>query len=416
TRRQLSHWQQEKKRQRWIIGVGAFLVAATIIIVGAGWYVNQYRPLHQTVLEVNGKKYSMNYYVKAMEYYSQNYTGGSTLSFADNVAQLIVRYELAKEGAAKLGIAVNSDNVTEIMKQHQPPVDSRYRNLVSNEVLTRQLIDEHFDQEVPQSAVQRHIMAMLLESQQQAETARSRLETSDNFTAVATELSLEPISRFTGGDLGWLPMGVLPALLGNDTLENAAFQADVGSLSQPIYDEAAVKDVGYWLIKVLDRQMQPQEAMVQAILLGSEQEADQIRARLVAGEDIGDLAKQYSQLQSAQLSGADLGWITPDIATTAFADFAFDISFEPETLSEPIRDEQMSTKGGYWLTEVAETAADRPISAENRSVLKVQAFTNWVEEMEADPANQIKISLTDDDKTWAITRAFDYITGTVVRQ
>ena len=44
TKRQLSRWQQQKKRQRIILSVGIFTIAAVLVLVLLGWYFGQYKP------------------------------------------------------------------------------------------------------------------------------------------------------------------------------------------------------------------------------------------------------------------------------------------------------------------------------------------------------------------------------------
>ena len=51
------------------------VIAAVLAIIGTGvyrgWYLTDYKPLHDTVLEVNGTKFSMDYYIKSVELQSQ---------------------------------------------------------------------------------------------------------------------------------------------------------------------------------------------------------------------------------------------------------------------------------------------------------------------------------------------------------
>ncbi len=75
TKRQLSRWQEQQRRQRIVFGLGIFVIAAVIGFVGVGWYINQSRPLHQTVIRVNDVKFDMDYYVKALAYYGKSMPG-----------------------------------------------------------------------------------------------------------------------------------------------------------------------------------------------------------------------------------------------------------------------------------------------------------------------------------------------------
>ena len=74
TKRQLSHLKKQRRRQRIILIIGIAVISVALVLVAVGvfyqWYQPEYKPLHQTVLEVNGKKFNMDYYVKALSYYS----------------------------------------------------------------------------------------------------------------------------------------------------------------------------------------------------------------------------------------------------------------------------------------------------------------------------------------------------------
>lgn len=74
------------------------------------------------------------------------------------------------------------------------------------------------------------------------------------------------------------------------------------------------------------------------------QQALQLRARIVAGEDFARLAQQYSQ-DSRSAEGGDLGYFSRESMVSEFADVAF--SLKPGTISEPVR-----TVYGWHLIKV----------------------------------------------------------------
>jgi hypothetical protein len=41
------------------MAAGVFVVVAVIGVVGSGWYINDYQPLHQTVIRVNDTKFNL---------------------------------------------------------------------------------------------------------------------------------------------------------------------------------------------------------------------------------------------------------------------------------------------------------------------------------------------------------------------
>jgi len=392
--------------QRIILGSGVFIIIAVLAIVSVGWYINDYQPLHETVIRVNDTEFNMDYYIKVLEYYGGDQTPYNFLySLADEVVKIIQRNELVRQGAMELGISVSDSEVTEELGSRDLPSSQTYRDLVRAEMLVTKLEEEYFEDKVPVVAEQRHIMAMLLESESQAIEVRTRLEGGEDFSQLAGELSLDSLSQIKNGDFGWLPKGILVQQLGSSIPEDYAFSAEVGVLSQPIYDEAKIKGVGYWLIVKLEelvKEDEPNQANVKAILLGSQEEAEKVRARLAAGEDFVSLAKELSQHEQSRETGGDLGWITVDSMSSAFNEFIS--GAELGTLSEPIRDEIAMTKGGYWLLKVLAKEDSKEIEDENRDLLKAIALREWLSSLWDDPENQIEDYLDDEKKAWAIER------------
>ncbi len=403
TKRQLSRWQQQQRRQRIILASGILFIVAALGIGGAGWYLTQYQPLHQTIIKVNNSSFDMNYYIKMLKYYGEGQPIQYMSFIADQVAEIIKQNELIRQGAMKLGISISQDIVDEELNNRDPPLSKDYRDLIRTEMLIDKLRDEYFEQEVPLSAEQRHIMAMFLESKSQADEIRAKLEDSESFAELAGKFSLDSLSKDKKGDLGWQPKGILTLTLGSSIVDEQAFASEVAVLGQPVYAADKTKGVGYWLIKVLERNEETNEAHVQAILLGSQEEAQGIRARLEADEDFAALAKEFSQHEPSKEGGGDLGWLTSTTIPSAFDDFAF--NSELGTLSEPIRDDTAWTKGGYWLVKVLDKEDNKKILDDDRDLLKSKALNDWVSSLLDDPENKVENYLDEDKKSWAISRA-----------
>ena len=248
-------------------------------------------------------------------------------------------------------------------------------------------------------------MAMFLESEEQVSETRAKLENDEEFTDLAKELSRDSFSEENEGDLGWRPEGVLTELLTTSVVEEYAFSSDIEVLSQPLYDEDKTKNVGYWIIKVLDRREEPEEAEVQVILLSSEEQAQTVRTRLEAGEDFATLAQELSQHDASKEDGGDVGWITPDMMSSTVDEFVFNTGLE---LSQPLRDEDVWTIGGYWLVKVIDVDDNREIEDEDRDLLKAKAFNEWVLALWDNPENEIDDSFLDAErKEWAIWKALE---------
>ena len=404
SRRQLSLWQQRKRRQRIVMAVGLSIVVAVLALVGVGWYINEYLPLQEVVISVNDVKFNMDYYIKMLKLYS----GGQPASVyyvADEVITVIEQNELIRQEAMKLGISVSQEEVNADLESRDLPLSKHYRDLVRTQMLTDKLRDEYFEQRVPVYAEQRHILAMLLESESQATEIRLRLEGGESFTDLAGEISLQYLSQSENGDLGWNAKEVLAIRLDAPVLIEYAFSSEVGVLSQPVYDEEIMKGVGYWLVKVLERKEDVEEAHVQAILLGSEVEAQEVRARLESGEDFTELAKEISQLEMYGNEEGDLDWLTPGTMGSDFDEFVFNTEIEVGTVSEPIRDAGSDTKGGYWLIKVLDKDDNRQVEDSDRDLLKNRALNEWIEALWDDPNNKVESYLDAEEQLWAVEKA-----------
>ena len=407
TKRQLSHWEQQKKRRRLFLILGISVIAAVSVVTGRGFYITYYQPMHETVIRVNDTEFNMGYYIKMLELSGRGQPDYLPY-LADQVVTAIEQDELIRQGAEDLGIVASNSEVDEMLKEFDPPLSKDYRDLIRAEILKGKLRDVYFDQGVPMFAEQRHMMAMFLESESQAAEVRTRLENGEDFGELAGELSLESLSQTENGDLGWHPYGILSEMMGLSIPEYYAFTSEVGVLSQPLYDEARTKSVGYWLVKVLDIDEEDEEVQVQVMLLGSEQEVQEVITKLEGGEDFATLAEELSQDNASKEKGGDLGWLASDEINPVYQDFV--LNAELEALSEPIKDDAVVTKGGYWLVKVLDKEDNRQIEDRDRDLLKAKALDEWVSSLWDNPENEVESYLDDEKKAWAIAEAMKNIT------
>jgi parvulin-like peptidyl-prolyl isomerase len=414
TRHQLARWQQQKKRQRIFLILGIGVIAVVGGVIGGGWYRDEYQPMQEVMIEVNDTEFDMGYYVDTLKIYGKQYQQiygeSQSLFYMQSVASQAVtaieQRELIKQGAMALGITVSDSEVSEELKKNDPPLGNDFRDLVRGDMLNRRLLDEYFEQEVPQFAEQRQIMAMFLESESQAAAVRERLEAGEDFTELAGELSLESLTVAEGGEAGWYLPGILSKKLRLLVLEDYVFAAGVG-VSGPLYDEARTKGVGYWLVKLVERDEDEQGELfnIQVMLLGSEEEAQDVidRLGLGVGEDFAEIASELSQDTASKEDGDDLDWLNPEEIAAPLRDFV--LAAEPGALSGPIRDDAVVTKGGYWLVEVLDIEDSRQISESDRDFLKGRALDEWVSSLWDDPENVVESYLDDEKIAWAIDRA-----------
>jgi len=227
------------------------------------------------------------------------------------------------------------------------------------------------------------------------------LEAEEDFTELADELSLDDFTQDEDGDLGWHPQDVFNELLGTSVASKYAFSTEIGTLSQPIYDEKS-KPIGYWLVNILERQ-EDNQAYVEVILVGSVEEADIVLRKLIEGEDFGELAREFSQDDSRE-QGGDLGWVSPGTKSGAFDAYVFDPEIEDVGIVGHFPDNTVITTGGYWLVQVLAVEDDRELATEDRDFLKNKALSAWIDALWDDPENEVESFLDADKKNWAIAQ------------
>jgi parvulin-like peptidyl-prolyl isomerase len=188
-------------------------------------------------------------------------------------------------------------------------------------------------------------------------------------------------------------------------LDELIFGYTIGATSDPVYDEAKTKDIGYWLVQVLEMKEEPKEAHVQVMLLSSEEEAQDILDRMEEGEDFVQLAEEFSQIWS-DANKADLGWVAPGDMGQAFDDFVFNPETELNTTSSPIKDETEITEGGYWLFKVLESDT-REISEEDRDILVAPIINEWLVSLWDDPEDNIDSYLDEEMREFAINKVLE---------
>lgn len=408
TKRALSSIKRQQRRRNFIFYGGILIIAVVLVIVFVGLYIGEVRPYQQTVAKVYDREFDARYLMDAVEYFGRFYTQETYLSYLSTLVYssqtTVIDSELIKRGAEGFGIVVADDEVKESLKEKEIPVNDASIDLTRMGLLNERLLEEHFEPLEPANAEQVHVMAMFLESESQALTVTDELAASDNFTGLAEEYSLDSYTKEAKGDPGWHTREYLEYQMSTDIPVEYAFGADIGTLSQPLYDERS-KPVGYWLVDVLERREDNTQAHVQVILLGSEEEADEARQRLDDGEDFGELARELSQHEVSREAGGDLDWVAEGSISEAFDAHVF----EPETgdvgILDPFRDDSIFTTGGYWMVRVLDREENRPVEEEEKEFLADRAYQDWSSQLWEDATEEIDQSyLTAEIMQWIVEK------------
>jgi hypothetical protein len=380
TKRQLSNIQRHKRRQNIILYGGIGIIALVVIIVLVGLYIGEIRPYQQTALKVYDREFNVRYYIDAarfgIELYPQEYRTQVVDTVIQSLPSVVERTELIRRAAEELGITVDDDEVKADLEESGYSVNDASIDLARTDLMRERLLDEHFSQEIPENADQVNIKVMFLESEEQVDDVKVKLSAGDNFTELAEDLSLQSYSKYNS-EPGWHIEEWLDTNLGSEVPFDYAFNSEPGTLSEAIYDADLEKQIGYWIIDVYERE-DAEHAYLKGILAGNEQEAEMIKERLLDGEDFAELAEEFSRDEDSRAQGGVLGVTANGSRTDAIDANVFAPDAVDTGLIGPFADDQVTTKGGYWLINVVDREAGRPIGDEDRSFLESNVYNDWV--------------------------------------
>jgi hypothetical protein len=411
TRRQLSHHKRQVRRQRLIFIGGISVIVVVVLIILVGWFLGEYFPMHRTVIKVGDVKFDTRYFIDTMKIYGANQEASQFYQIGSTVVNYIIQNEVIRQEAEKIGITVSDKDVEDQFGGTINRISDAYLDILRAQIVQQRVKDEYVATNVPVSDNQVDINTMLVESDNLAMELRDRLLNGDNFTALDREFAQNYTSKHNDGIYGWHPASILKDQLGSTVPIDFAFSAEPGTLSPPLHDPDAYKQLGYWLIKVLDIN-QDEEATVQALFLSSRTEALDIRSQLEAGGNLTALADEYTQYSPSKEGHGDLGLIDKpadpeDTAITAdFDAYVFGTDVKIGDWSDPVSDNTLWTKGGAWLVEVIDKEADREISTDDRNTLISRGYDDWVSAAWQDLSASVDQSgLTEEVYKWATDRA-----------
>lgn len=230
-----------------------------------------------------------------------------------------------------------------------------------------------------------------LEALDRIRDIRERLSQGESFEELARRYSEDPGTAEKGGELGFVERGTL-----FQSFEEAGFKLEPGEIS-----DIVETPIGLHLIQMMERQ--GDKAKMRHILIrlaatsrdeeGVRQNLINIRERLLAGEDFGELVREYSEDLSTKENGGDLGWLpAEDLQIQAFKS-AVD-TLEVGEISFPFQ-----TQFGYHIVKIEEKELGRKISLEEDwqqikdwalNVKRQKALRQWVEELKKDIYIEIK--------------------------
>ena len=119
--------------------------------------------------------------------------------------------ERAETYSSRIGAKADDPNFDLIFQQEvvrSGLSEDEYRRMVEASVLSSKLRTE-FEKQVPTTADSAHFRQILVGSDAKAQEIRDKLDAGEDFATLAAQNSLDTSTKESGGDVGWIPRGVL---------------------------------------------------------------------------------------------------------------------------------------------------------------------------------------------------------------
>ncbi len=315
-RRPSTRWDEERRTQRLVFGLGGLVVIVVAAIAAFGYYQTEIRPKGETVVQVGDRSFSLQYLERRVRY---DIREGNT-TYAANLAQAaqllvdeIGREELMRQGAPEKGVDL-SDGVidAEIASREGVPTNAdrntfaeAYRKAVRSSGLSTQgyrdviaadlageAVQTKFEEGAAETAEQVRFRAIVLATEEDAQAALDRIHNGEDFAVVAQEVSLDTASAGQGGEHDWIIQGVT-----DPALDEALFSLEVGQLSEVITGQNA-----FFIVEVLEKAADRETTDAQRSSLASQAKEEWLAD---LGERLGvtislDADKQGSIIEAVQ--------------------------------------------------------------------------------------------------------------------
>ena len=186
-------------------------------------------------------------------------------------------------------------------------------------------------------------------AERQADETVARLRGGADFATTAVAISAGQ-TALQGGDLGWRKAGQLPTVIA-DMVQDL----QPGDIADPVRAAG-----GFHIVKLSELRGEGRHVITQTrarhILLTADEllpehevrnRLEQLRERIVGGEDFAALARSHSKDKVSASKGGDLGWVAPGDLVPQFEEAM--ARLEPNQVSAPVE-----TRFGWHLIQVLE--------------------------------------------------------------
>ena len=224
------------------------------------------------VARVNGEGITQTEFERAVIRTQQEMMAADPTALAGVVLDSLIEQRLIEQNAAEQNLVISEDAVEaeyqfnkEIAASdaawQQWLTDNQYTEDEFRATIRSMLIAgamrDQVTQQLPENVPQVHARHILVDTEAEAVNVLNRLQSGEDFAALAASLSLDVTTRENGGDLGWFVEGELLEPL----LTQVAFSLNSGEIGGPVATR-----LGYHIIQTLERAEGPVTPEKQALL------------------------------------------------------------------------------------------------------------------------------------------------------
>lgn len=221
---------------------------------------------------------------------------------------------------------------------------------------------EFYDELVNQNGAQ-VLDVLIADKIMQSEVQKQNIVISDE----QIEVDFEEMKDFYGSDEALQTELDKYGLTVEDVKKNIKSNLEIELLLEP-YIEITDEEMAEYFETNKEKFGQEEQVKASHILVETEEEALEVKAKIDAGEDFAELAKEHSTDTANSEQGGNLGYFPEGKMVKEFSDVAFSLGIDE--ISDPVK-----TNHGYHIIKVEDRLEEKlPVFEENIDEIKNQLF------------------------------------------
>jgi parvulin-like peptidyl-prolyl isomerase len=366
SQRQRSKWQREQEQERLIRVVIAIFAIVVVLVLGFGFLRESFLRGRETVADVYGQ----------------------TITLSEVVDRARPRSKLFDDQIRLYSAQGLSQQTPNLIAQKNRLPDTTLDQMIEEIIVRREAATRGI--EVTDSEVEAKLQQILAEQDALSQPAATSTPTpvvtgtptaspgpsvTPSPTLVPTPYpTLEPDSARTAYDV----------MLDRNGLSDQQFRELVRSDALEEKLRAAI---------AADSPSSGPQVHARHMLLETREKAEEVRQRLLNGEDFAELARQESKDTATKDKGGDLGW---------FGSGVMNLNFEVAAFAQDVGaiGDIVQSSNGYHIIQVLEKSDDRPYDADTLQRRSQESWRTWISTAQVQP--DVKNMLSDDQRDWAL--------------